>query len=193
MNNKLLTTLQLHQYKIIFNRYIIYKNKVCVYDIQLDKKLKPYCKYNYWIIDDSGKGKQYTFRQLYKIAYNKIFIIDNIKDLDSEEWREIPQTNSMYFISNYGRIKSYKYYNAILLKPVDNGKGYYRIDINGRKQLLHKLVIELFNYNLATKDYDIHHKDHNKKNNSLSNLEYIRKDIHRYIENEYRRTQRKGQ
>lgn len=45
------------------------------------------------------------------------FCIDEIENLSGEEWKPIENTDNKYFISNYGRVKSYCGYNAIVLKP----------------------------------------------------------------------------
>ena len=34
-----------------------------------------------------GIKKIYSYRYLYKLAYNKLFIIDNIEELPEEEWK----------------------------------------------------------------------------------------------------------
>jgi hypothetical protein len=46
-----------------------------------------------------------------------------------EEWKQIDITGK-YFVSSYGRVKSYQRNKAYLLKPYINKNGYLRVDIN---------------------------------------------------------------
>lgn len=54
--------------------------------------------------------------------------------------------------------------------------GYYGQTI-GKRELMHRAVWEFHNGKIL-KGYDIHHKDWNKANNKLENLELLRKDEH---------------
>ena len=56
-----------------------------------------------------------------------VFIIDKIKDLPNEEWREINGYSGKYLVSNMGRIKSLKHRMAKLLTAFPNNKGYPRV------------------------------------------------------------------
>ena len=47
--------------------------------------------------------------------------------------------------------------------------------------LLHRVIIENHIGRLLTEDEIVHHKDHNKKNNDISNLEVLTKDEHSRI------------
>ena len=44
--------------------------------------------------------------------------------------------------------------------------------IEGQRKRLHRYIWEYYNGNIP-KGYDIHHKDHNKKNNNIDNLELL--------------------
>ncbi len=102
----------------------------------------------------------------------------NLRKIIDEEWKEIPDTDYRYEVSNYGRIKSYCYKCHPDGKFVKSGniKGYRSVNlkIKGKKKtvLIHKLVAELFipktdeSYNVVI------HKDWNKFNNHTSNLEW---------------------
>ena len=95
------------------------------------------------------------------------------KDLFGEEWKQFLDTT--YYISNLGRIKNIK--NNNLLEGSLNKEGYKRctLRVNNKSKsfLIHKLVYFTFN-NIEEKDgYVINHKDGNKINNKLENLEYI--------------------
>lgn len=61
----------------------------------------------------------------------------------------------------------------------DDKTGYYlgTTKVNGKRQRLHRYVWEYYNGEIP-KGYDIHHKDHNKDNNELDNLELISKSQH---------------
>lgn len=61
----------------------------------------------------------------------------------------------------------------------DDKTGYYlgTTRVNGKRQRLHRYVWEYYNGEIP-KGYDIHHKDHNKDNNELDNLELISKSQH---------------
>lgn len=57
---------------------------------------------------------------------DNIFPLDEIKDLEGEVWKAIEGYNG-YYISNYGRCKSYKHKKAKLLKTSLNSNGYPRV------------------------------------------------------------------
>lgn len=104
-----------------------------------------------------------------------------------ETWMKI---NDDYEISESGTVRSVdryitacskngkkfkKFKRGVTLKPCDNGKGYLSVNlhIDGKtqKQYIHRLVACAFidnpnNFN------EINHKDENKSNNSVSNLEW---------------------
>ncbi len=110
-----------------------------------------------------------------------------------EEWRDIPQTNGWYQVSDWGRIKSVPHY-------VDNGNGkrltrerilktflagdnrsYQYVKLHCENSVLtieiHRTVAELFIPN--PNKYDVvHHIDHNRQNNMVENLMWINKEEH---------------
>ena len=90
-----------------------------------------------------------------------------------EIWLTIKH-NDNYEISNLGNVRNKK--TKRILKPAISNKGYYLVSLSRNcKQhtyTIHKLVMEHFNR--CAFDYEvINHKDHNKLNNTLENLEYI--------------------
>ena len=87
-----------------------------------------------------------------------------------EEWKELSWLNSDYFVSNHGRVLSLTRNQAIILKPfVCNG--YLYVSISGKDWKIHRLVAKAFVPNPEGKPI-VHHKDGNKKNNAVSNLEW---------------------
>ncbi len=100
-------------------------------------------------------------------------------------WVDIPNYEGWYQVSSDGDVRSLKkwcvdkreYANHIkLLKPMDNGKGYLYVfltkDHVRKRFYVHRLVAKVF-----MKQFDenkvINHKDYNKKNNNINNLELI--------------------
>ena len=92
-------------------------------------------------------------------------------------WKDIENYEN-YQISNYGRIKSKNYkrqgYEKILKQNI-NGRGYYYVLLSKKNKyknlLIHREVAKAFidNKNNYT---DINHKDGNKLNNNVDNLEW---------------------
>lgn len=86
-----------------------------------------------------------------------------------------------YEISNLGRVKSYKVdkKNGKIMKPYHDTKGYLQIDLSldGRKRqnrvhlFIHRLVAEAFIPNPDNLP-QVNHKDENKENNCVDNLEW---------------------
>jgi hypothetical protein len=87
---------------------------------------------------------------------------------EDEKWKRI-KGYKKYKISNYGNIKNK--HNKILSLTRDKG-GYYRIALDGKTNLVHSLMAKTF---LGKKDDGtvVNHKDGNKSNNKLDNLEVI--------------------
>lgn len=87
----------------------------------------------------------------------------------NEIFKQIPKNyhNYTYYkISNYGRVVSN--YNKIILKPNLNKDGYLYMT----KMKSHILVLEVFNCPRLYKKC-CNHKDGNKLNNHISNLEWV--------------------
>lgn len=105
----------------------------------------------------------------------------------NEIWKPVPEYEGFYEISNLGRVKALPKYRINrwggknlmperFLALSGGGKlGYVNVSfcVNGRIscQWLHRLVAQVFLEPVEGKTV-INHKDGNKKNNSVSNLEY---------------------
>ncbi len=106
-------------------------------------------------------------------------------DFENEIWLPIADYPN-YQISNYGRVKSLertifmpnggiKYIPEKLLTPCQSSNGYLKVNLydNGKHKLIsiHRLVANAFipNHNNFPQ---INHKDENKENNHIDNLEW---------------------
>ncbi|MBS4207470.1 NUMOD4 motif-containing HNH endonuclease [Bacillus sp. FJAT-50079] len=93
-----------------------------------------------------------------------------------ELWKTI-EGASAYEVSNLGRVRRKAKKDGSCLKPTVNGSGYETVklkqDENGkyRTHYLHRVVAEAFIPNLENK-IDVNHKDGEKTNNHVSNLEW---------------------
>lgn len=99
-----------------------------------------------------------------------------------EIWKDIKGFEGKYQISNYGQIKSLgrfvndyrggRFKREKILSLTDNGKGYYYIKLNKKNYYIHRLVAQHFIENPYNHKC-INHKDFNKHNNIVDNLEWV--------------------
>jgi len=94
-----------------------------------------------------------------------------------EEWRKIKGFED-YEISNLGRVKSLKYGKEKIMKPAKDKDRYLYVHLYQNKKTkcyrVHRLVAQAFLLN--PNNYpDINHKDEDKTNNCVSNIEYCSK------------------
>lgn len=93
----------------------------------------------------------------------------------AEEWREIPGTD--YSVSSEGRVISHKFGRDRVMKPHKNADGYRQVALSmqdGRKDaMVHRLVAEAFIGIPPTPAHQINHKDGQKQNNRVANLEWV--------------------
>jgi hypothetical protein len=93
-----------------------------------------------------------------------------------EIWKDIESIDG-YRVSNFGRVKSLKYNRETILKPSKTKNGYNIVKIGNpqKNRYIHLLVVKAFLNHDANKDRTIvcDHKDNNKDNNNLENLQII--------------------
>jgi hypothetical protein len=91
-----------------------------------------------------------------------------------EEWKTLERIPK-YEVSNYGKIRSTKNEKVKLLKVCVNNWGYELVCLSdGKKRYtsyIHRLVAEVF-IPTTNKALVVNHKDKNKKNNIVNNLEW---------------------
>ncbi len=107
---------------------------------------------------------------------------------DGEIWKDINGYESIYMISNYGKIKSNQraviecngksrtLYSRILRQTLNTKNGYFYVtlyrDKIGTTFSIHRLVALHFHEINALKPH-VNHKDGNKQNNHYLNLEWV--------------------
>lgn len=102
-----------------------------------------------------------------------------------EIWKDIPGYEGLYRASNLGRIKRISFLHGKsqkqikkekILKPIRNKNGYYYITLskNGSKQYrLHRIILLTFLPTIDSYKLQVNHKNGNKNDNSLKNLEWV--------------------
>lgn len=109
-----------------------------------------------------------------------------------EQWKWIKGYENYYQISNYGKIKSYMIRRSRVINkkktPIDEprkepmilkgNKGKYisvKLCKNGLKEckMIHRIVAEHFIPNENKEKNLVHHKDENKHNNHINNLQWV--------------------
>jgi len=96
-----------------------------------------------------------------------IFKFKEISNYDNEIWKDFIFNERSIEISSYGRIKL----NNKLINYQDD-TGYNRCSISGKKVMVHRLVAMCFLENKYKTKKIVNHKDSNKKNNHIDNLEW---------------------
>lgn len=93
-----------------------------------------------------------------------------------EIWKDIIGYESLYQVSNCGRVKSLYYGKEKILKPFLNSKGYCRVFLKNNKNsksfFIHRLVAEAFLEKKENKNV-VNHIDNNPLNNAVDNLEWV--------------------
>ena len=104
-----------------------------------------------------------------------------------EEWKDIPNFEGLYQVSNLGRVKSLERFRKgangslvlvkeKILKPVISHNGYYIVCLHKqsiqKSYYIHRLVFEAFNGQIP-EGYEINHLDERPVNNALSNLSLV--------------------
>ena len=89
-----------------------------------------------------------------------------------EVWKDINGYEGLYQVSNKGRVRN----TQSILKTFECGSGYREIILTKchkrTPKLIHRLVAEAFLPNTESKR-EVNHKDGNKHNNDVSNLEWV--------------------
>ena len=88
----------------------------------------------------------------------------------TEEWRPVVGFSD-YEVSDLGRVRSYKRVKVRILHPTYNGSGSMRVELAGKKRLVHILVLEAF-VGLRPEGMECRHLDGDFTNNKVENLRW---------------------
>ena len=118
-----------------------------------------------------SKYKEYQRKTAY--GYKWIYDDSDQNIYDDEIWKDIPPSliheTKNYKISSYGRVRNHK--GRISVGSKNSDHEYKWVTVNVKKYQLHRLVALVFIPNPNNKPF-VNHKDGNKKNNCLTNLEW---------------------
>ena len=94
----------------------------------------------------------------------------NLPSMEIVIWKDVVGYEGFYLVSNTGKVKSM--IKNKVLSPFINNSGYYRVHLRGgRKFSIHRLVCMAFIGDPC--GFHVNHKDRDKLNNNIENLEYV--------------------
>lgn len=137
---------------------------------------------NKWrvVIFENGKRRRLgNFKELKDAisvqdeAIRRIYGDNKIDNLDGEEWKPIEETNNKFLISNKGRILNTDHLKRGIRQishPSINPWGYVNAKLGAKSFLVHRLVAKYF---IGDSKKQVNHKDGNRQNNFVENLEYV--------------------
>lgn len=92
---------------------------------------------------------------------------------EAEVWKPVVGCDGRYEVSNLGRVRSLRSSRAPrLLTGVKGSSGYFRVSIDGRAWLIHRLVLAAF-VSPCPEGLEGGHMDGVRTNNALTNLQWI--------------------
>lgn len=120
--------------------------------------------------------------------------------MKTEIWIDIEGFEGKYQVSNFGRVKSlsriieYNHTKMGLVKALNperimnqyESAGYLKVDLydnlKRRREFVHRLIATAFIPKILGKD-KVNHKDNNRVNNSIDNLEWCtqKENVHHYL------------
>lgn len=114
----------------------------------------------------------------------QVFFYFIIMENQIEIWKDVEGYEGLYQVSSFGRVKSFKgSVERILCGSVNKG-GYSILSLYSKDKIKikyrHKLVADAF---FGKSNLQVNHKDGNRLNNNIENLEYVTvrdNNIHRY-------------
>lgn len=86
-------------------------------------------------------------------------------DEETERWKKV---DADYDVSNQGRIR----HGSRILSGSLHNDGYIYVTLHGKQQPLHRVIAKTFLPNPGSKP-EVNHKDGNKQNNFIENLEWV--------------------
>ena len=181
------------QVKEIFVKY--YTNDITIVKISLDYNVT------------SENISRIVYRKSWRDAtFPYIDLIEkkrNIESYESEEWKDVVGYEGLYQCSNLGRVKSYdktvnnhtgmKFIPGKILHGNLTDEGYRNINLTKDKKnkvlKLHRIIAQTFIPNPENKP-EVNHKNLNKDDNQVKNLEWAtrKENCHHAWENRYSKT-----
>jgi len=131
-----------------------------------------------WLSEKNG-SKHYNItkacKNKIKSAYGFKWIYDTSSEdkFENEIWKDLPpelvKGTKGYKISDQGRVKNHR---GRITEGHSHSDGYIGLKVSRKHYLLHRLVAQAFLPNYYGKSF-VHHKDHDKTNPKLYNLEWV--------------------
>jgi hypothetical protein len=115
-----------------------------------------------------GRNTVYAYIASKKILACGSMLVCQLDQPEAEEWKTLQIDGVSLQVSSLGRVK-----NSAATEGSVNTNGYMVYSFKGKKRYVHRLVARAFLGEPQSQDLVVHHIDSNRRNNKISNLEWV--------------------